>query len=198
VQSPRPHSGPVWETITKLFPDLEEHPEWCNAQQKDDDTKEFLGLQESLSFLEQFPLGAPSIWCNRWTFSGRDDGFYSQSFSRERASQNLHFHSPPEKQWKAILCMNAPNSYDTEIHFANDDKQLSVVESTPSLHVFGGESDFTSEGQQKMQTTHHPNNFHIIRHDKGHFFPNDDQEKLHEITRALDKMVPTEWDEEVQ
>jgi hypothetical protein len=52
--------------------------------------------------------------------------------------------------------------------------------------------------EKEHHNLHFHINFHIIRHDKGHFFPNDDQEKLHEITRALDKMVPAEWDVEVQ
>jgi hypothetical protein len=46
--------------------------------------------------------------------------------------------------------------------------------------------------EKEHHNLHFHINFHIIRHDKGHFFPNDDQEKLHEITRALDKMVPAE------
>lgn len=195
LKSPRPNSGQVFEVVKQLFPELTEHPEWMNSRNDDSvdgATKVFHGLQDSLQVLQDYLNENPKFD----VIAGHSQGalmasilsLLAESPSSATAENGLAFKVSDDKRWKAILCMNAPNSYETEKHLRHVDP---VAVNIPSIHVFGGESDTTWEGQQKMQQVHHPRDFHIVHHDAGHFFPSE-QQKLEEIAHALDKVVPKE------
>mmetsp|Transcript_26914 Transcript_26914/g.57954 ORF Transcript_26914/g.57954 Transcript_26914/m.57954 type:complete len:145 (-) Transcript_26914:521-955(-) len=66
LQSPRPCADPPPDTIGRMFPDIQpgEMAEWINSQSKSDGSKEYLGLSESLAFLQNYlreqPRGSTS------------------------------------------------------------------------------------------------------------------------------------------
>lgn len=195
LKSPRPISGPVFDAVLKRFPDLKENPEWVNSRNDDEvegSTKVFDGLQGSLLVIQEYLDEQPPFD----VIAGHSQGAMMASIlsllaeqqkdSDKKDDDKLTFKVSQEKRWKAILCMNAPNSYETERHLRNVEATAVAV---PSIHVFGGESDMTWKGQQAMQRVHHPQEFHIIHHDAGHFFSSD-KDHLEEIAQALDKLVP--------
>lgn len=179
----------------QLFPELTDHPEWMNS--RDDDsvegaTKVSDGLQDSLQVLQDYLNENPKFD----VIAGHSQGalmasilsLLAESPASATEENSLAFKVSDDKRWKAILCMNAPNSYETERHLRHVDPGVVII---PSVRVFGGESDTTWEGQQKMQQVHHPRDFHIVHHEAGHFFPSE-KENLEEIAQALDKVVAKE------
>jgi len=190
LQSPRPCADPPPDIIGRMFPDIQpgEMAEWINSQAKSDGSKEYLGLPESLAFLQNYLRDQPRFD----VIAGHSNGALVTSvlalyMEREDDSWDL----PKEKHPAGIACFNAPNSYETETTLAplvNDGKPMIQM---PSIHVFGGPTDHTYEGSQKLaRIHHHPSSCRTMEHSAGHWFPTDKDNPVYPaIVKALQDMV---------
>lgn len=63
--------------------------------------------------------------------------------------------------------------------------------SMPSIHVWGGETDFTWQGQQALYNIHHHSTGKVIQHTHGHFLPEsqEPQTTYPKIIQALNEMM---------
>lgn len=160
VESPRvcPDTPPsIMDSILKGF-EPHELKEWINSHtHSEDGTKEYVGLTESLDFLQSYLEKESSRFD---IIAGHSQGALMTSilaYFMEHNPGDRPF-LPADKHCLGILCMNGPGSYETERtlrqHIAIHGP---VVSSIPSLHIWGGPTDFTYQGSQAMQKVHHPN-----------------------------------------
>lgn len=167
--------------LDEMFPDLkrEEMREWINSHANDDGTKRYDGLQESLNFLKQYIEERPRFD----VIGGHSNGalmaaiiaFYMQQQEEEQDDNNNGWLSDATKKCSSLFLCNAPGPFDTEQTLAELIKTSNTgpVVDLPSLHVFGGPTDYTYEGQKALQKIHFPNKSIIVQHDVGHFIPTD-------------------------
>lgn len=196
VQSPRVCQDDPPPVLKTLFPDVQpnELREWVNSIQvqspegSSGPKKEYVGLQDSLSFLQSYLADQPRFD----VIAGHSNGALMASIlsfhmehCQEGGENNWVLSS--DKRCKGILCMNAPNSYETEKTLGHLVSQYGPVNRISSVHVFGGESDHTYEGSQKMKRKHHPNG-KTMEHTAGHFFPTE-QHYYDDICKALQEIV---------
>lgn len=199
VQSPRVCQDVDPPPILKeWFPDVQPHEmcEWVNSQSRkkrdnDDDgstDKEYLGLQESLSFLQSYLNEQPRFD----VIAGHSNGALMASILSFYMDHNIQVNNNNnwDKPCRGILCMNAPNSYETEMTLGPLVAQHGPVTQIPSLHVWGGKSDHTYEGSQKLKRVHHhpTSSGPAIEHEAGHFFPQE-QHYYDDICQALQEMM---------
>ena len=107
---------------------------------------------------------------------------------------DLHF-IPNDKIPSALLLFNAPASYETERTLATlvqeqqQQGSSNNIRNIPSIHIWGGETDFAWNGQQELYKIHHPDG-KVIRHEQGHFLPESSQPQVYtEIIQALHEIV---------
>lgn len=93
---------------------------------------------------------------------------------------------PKDKKCKALLVLNAPASYETEVQLQDIVKTHGPV-TLPSIHVWGGPTDWTWEGEQDLFRIHHSSGV-VIQHEAGHFFPSE-QKYYDQIVQELDKIL---------
>jgi hypothetical protein len=200
VQSPRVCQGTPPPFIKTMFPDLqpEEMCEWVNSKElltttssettttKEESkvtyTKEYEGLEDTLTFLQSYLTEQPRFD----VIAGHSNGALMASilaFYQEHQPGWL----PPPKHCRGVLCMNAPNSYNTERCLGPLVAHHGPVQAIPSLHVLGGPTDFTYEGSQTLQRVHHPGS-KVLEHTAGHFFPTE-QHYYDDICDALQDMM---------
>jgi len=156
--------------------------EWINSQAKADGSKEYLGLSESLAFLQKYLQEQPRFD----VIAGHSNGALLASILAlymERDDWQL----PKDKHPVGIACFNGPNSYETEVTLAPLVKNKTIQ--MPSLHVFGGPTDHTYEGSQKLARVHHPS-AQTMEHSAGHLFPTDKDDAVYPaIAKALQDML---------
>ena len=181
VNSPRKCPDTPPELLTTMFPDLDSFPEWVNAESREDGTKLYHGLEDSLAFLQRYLKEHPRYD----VIAGHSNGALMTSILALRMESDPDF-LPKDKHCRAIVLFNAPASYDTE-----DTLKSIVVEhgpiQMPSIHVWGGPTDLTWQGEQMMRRVHHPKGI-VVQHEAGHWFPSDTK-YYDEILNALDKAL---------
>ena len=198
VQSPRVCQGTPPPILTELFPDVtrDEMREWVNSKSLDDNnnnkpaadaayTKEYDGLQDALIFLREYLQDEPRFD----VIAGHSNGALMASILAFHMQHQPEWLLPSHKHCKTILCMNAPNSYDTEVCLGPLVAEYGPVTSISSLHVLGGPTDFTYEGSKQLQQVHHPG-ARVLEHNAGHFFPTE-QHYYDDMLKALNEMMET-------
>jgi hypothetical protein len=194
--SPRPNSGPVFDMVKKLLPDEEIYPEWFNSHTISEDSKEFDGLEDSLRYLIAFMNDQEPFD----VVIGHSQGAMMttiltllaecQRSDTPSVVQAASQWGRIESTWKAVACMNAPNSFETECVMQSVLKAAGSPKIvTPALHVFGGPTDSTWEGQQKLRSVHYPASAKIIQHEEGHMIATG-KAVVEEIIIALNDVVP--------
>ena len=186
LASPRHCEDPPLPVISEMFPDVrsEEMAEWINSHQRDENSKEYMGLNDSLSFLQEYLRKEPRFDI----VAGHSNGALMASvlslYQQSAMLPSLDgWTVPTEKRFRGILCMNAPNSYDNEIQLSPIVNEQGSV-TLPSIHVFGGSTDFALAGSKRMRDVDHPNG-KILEHEAGHFFPSNDDETGKEFYESL-------------
>jgi hypothetical protein len=194
--SPRPNSGPVFDMVKKLLPDEDLYPEWFNSQDITKESKVFNGLEDSLRYLIDFMNDEEPFD----VVMGHSQGAMMTSILT-LLSECQRSDTPSivqaasqwgriEKPWKAVLCMNAPNSFETERVLQSVLKSAGSPKiSSAALHVFGGPTDTTWEGQQKLRNVHYPESSKVVQHEEGHMIANSNA-VIEEIITALNDVVP--------
>ena len=182
IQSPRRCPDPPPDLVKELLPGLstDDYREWINAHKnKDGVTKTYHGLQESLNFLQDYLCKEPRFD----VIMGHSNGALMASILAHKLETDKSF-LPAEKHFHAVALFNAPASYETEVSLTDAAKKPVQM---PSLHIFGGETDLTWQGQQQMKRVHHPTG-KVIQHAAGHFFPKE-QSYYDDIVKSLNEMV---------
>lgn len=194
VKSPRACPDAPPEILYQMFPEMEaekDHPEWLNAQTNEaDGTKTYLGLDTSLAFLQNYLRTQPHFD----VIAGHSNGALMASILSLKMRAEGEAFLPKNKHWSGVLVCNAPASYETETQLAATviARFGPSVTNLPSVHVFGGPTDWTWEGQQQLQRIHHPHGATIVQHEAGHFFPTGEAGKRcnDQIVAALNAIVP--------
>ena len=160
-------------------------PEWYNANDIDDGSglKSLDGLSTALAQLRSFISAQESAFD---IVMGHSQG------AQLTAILTLMMESEPDwlpakRQWKGIVCLNAPNPFDKECTLVERVKKHGQL-ATPSLHVYGGEKDFTYTGSKEMRSTHfRESKVWELTHEEGHFPPKDAKtcEKLVDMIRVM-------------
>lgn len=185
LKSPRPHSAPVWPMVLEAFSNEEEdYPEWYNSREQADGSKVLDGLDGSIEHILSF-LATEDPFD---VIMGHSQGAQLASILTLRAQIDPSC-VPKEKRWRLVVPMNAPNSFETVNGW--QEKALEHKIKMPSLHVFGGTSDMTWEGQQKLKAVHYEekgSTTRVIQHDNGHMPPKGEK-TCNEIVESIQEML---------
>ena len=183
LTSPRVCQDPAPEMLKQMYPNLEQTDmrEWINSSKNEDGTKTYAGLTECLELLQKFLQEQPAFDI----IMGHSNGAVIASILAlmlESSSDWL----PPTKAFRGVVICNGPDAYDTEISLQERVEKHGPIKNVKSLHVWGGETDFTWEGQQRLQKVHHPSGT-ILQHSKGHLLPTKDQKFYDDMLDWMNK-----------
>jgi len=188
-QNRRVQDSPLWNDIIRdqnYVHQTEEndHPEWYNVIQLEDGCKRFDGLGNTLFKLRHFlSREAPFD-----VVVGHSQGAQLATILTLMAESEPYW-IDQDKKWKLVVCLNGPNSFETEMGLADRVSKHGKIR-TPSLHVFGGPTDLCFEGQQKMKEVHFGDDFltRVVRHDEGHWPPKDPK-VCEKVVRAIERLL---------
>ena len=191
VKSPRPNTSEVPQWGKDLMPTIadDDHPEWYNAHDREDGMKVLDGLAASVDYVRDFLVKEEQPFD---VVIGHSQGGQLAAILTLLAESDptwlpnkYNGHMP----WKLLVSLSAPNPFDNEVTLADVVKKHRKIR-TPSLHVYGGEKDFTLEGSKAMRRVHFDEgNSRVFTHDKGHFGPDDDEEKCFELVNVISDML---------
>jgi len=173
LKSPRNNLGTVPPVVFEMFPDLREFPDWINSQKTRElrrlqGIKTYVGLEETLQFLQAYLNEQPRFD----VLVGHSQGALIASILSLMIESEKDW-LPVDKHWSAIVLFNAPGPYEAGTNLRERVARHGPMQ-IPSVHVFGGPTDYSWVGQQELRKVHHPDG-RIVQHDGGHFFPQEQQ-----------------------
>lgn len=176
------------------YPDLDKERmfEWVNSQDHDDGTKTYDGLQDALDFLQEYLLEQPRFD----VIAGHSNGSLMAAILSLVIQADPDF-LPASKHWSIAMICNGPASFETETRLTKliNEKQRGTgfIIHMPSVHVWGGPTDVTWAGQQKLKEVHFPEEAEVVQHGCGHDFPHD-TETVQNIVDALKRSLGMDVD----
>lgn len=150
-------------------------PEWYNSHDLDDGSghKKFDGLSDALKQLQAFLNDDENDPFD--IIVGHSQGAQLAAILTLMMESDPNWLYSKTTNWRGIVCLNAPNPFDTEVTLVDRVRTHGKL-STPSLHVYGSEKDFTFDGSKKMRSTHFgKSNVWEFTHNEGHFPPRGDE-----------------------
>lgn len=166
----------------------DDHPEWYNARDGDDGTKVLDGLDGTLEFIKEFILKQDEPFD---AVMGHSQGAQLAAILTLLLESDKTWLPKYGMPWKLLVLLSPPNPFDTEATLADRVKKHGRIK-TPSLHVYGGEKDYTLAGSKAMRLKHFGEDSTTVRefsHDEGHFGPDDNEEKCLELVAIMSEML---------